>query len=413
MPTSAPPLCFTAPGSKSQTQRALILAALAEGSSTINDPLICDDSRHLGQALEDLGIQIERSPGSWHVGGGVSRLKAPVAPLDCGEGGTTLRFLAPLSSLVDGGLVLEGRGRLRSRPVAEMIQALKGLGVEARLPPRSGPPDAGSPNLPLSLERQGRPGSSVVTVNASRSSQFLSGMLMVAPCLPAGLRLAAVTGQGPAMVSRPYVEMTLAAMGAFGVQVEQQQGTFEVQPAGYSPCPAYPVEGDWSAGAFLLAAARITGRQVEVPNLNPDSVQGDRAMAGFMEELDRRRPHRFDLTHCPDLIAPLAVACAIAASDPCQIVGAAHTRLKESDRVSVLARGLERAGICVGERDDGLEIEPASGLRPTTLDPRGDHRMAMAFGLLSLREPGIRVEDPGCVSKSYPDFWDDLRRFAS
>jgi len=407
------PLRILAPGSKSQTQRALILAALAGGESTIVDPLECDDSQHLRRALQDLGVGIRCEPGHWQVSGGPDRLKTPGAPLDCGEGGTTLRFLAPMSLLVDGPLVLTGQGRLVRRPVAEMVQALESLGARALVPqaPRSPDPQIPrSPNLPLTLRRTNDPASSV-RVEVTRSSQFLSGLLMVAPCLRQGLRLETCDGS---MVSRPYVEMTLTAMEAFGVGVQQRDGAFEVFPSAYDPCEDYRVEGDWSAGAFLLAAARICGRQVEVPNLDPRSVQGDRAMAGFMEELDHDRVHRFDLTHCPDLIAPLAAACAIAAagSHPCQITGAAHTRHKESDRVSVLARGLQRAGISVSERDDGLLIQPATEVNAATLDPRGDHRMAMAFGLLRLRQPQLRVQDPGCVSKSYPRFWDDLERFA-
>lgn len=406
--SSSASLRINAPGSKSQTQRALILAALADGTSSIVAPLECDDSRHLRGALEQLGVQLTCEPGRWQVRGGVGRLQAPCAPLDCGEGGTTLRFLAPLSLLLDGPVVLEGQGRLRQRPVAEMIEALEALGV------RASNPEASGASLPLCLERRRASATDRIKVNTSRSSQFLSGLLLVAPCLQAGLQLEAARDAGPAMVSRPYVEMTLAAMAAFGAKViEQPQGTFEVQPAAYRPCPVYPVEGDWSAGAFLLVAARITGRQLEVPNLTPLSVQGDRAMAGFLEELDRQRPHRFDLTHCPDLVAPLAAACATTAgSHPCHITGAAHTRHKESDRLTVLARGLARAGVSVAERHDGLEIHPARKLVSVTLDPAGDHRMAMAFGLLGLREPGIRVEDRGCVSKSYPGFWDDLRRFS-
>ena len=396
------PLTIHAPGSKSQTQRALILAALADGETAIVRPLVCDDSRHLGQALEQLGVAIERRPGRWQVRGGVHRLRAPGAPLDCGEGGTTLRFLAPLSLLVDGPLVLEGHGRLRRRPVAEMVQALAQLGVCAETPRE---------NLPLILERTGAPGATV-EVPAARSSQFLSGLLMVAPCLAEGLGLQAASPDGPAMVSRPYVEMTLAAMAAFGVAVAEDRGTFDVGPAPYRPPRDYPIEGDWSGGAFLLAAARISGRPVEVPNLDPASVQGDRAMVAFIEELARPRTHRFDLTHCPDLVAPLAAACALAAAPhESRIVGAAHTRLKESDRLSVLALGLRRAGVAVQEHDDGLQIEPAAALQPATLDPRGDHRMAMTFGLLRLRQPGITVQDPGCVSKSYPGFWEDLARF--
>jgi 3-phosphoshikimate 1-carboxyvinyltransferase len=278
-----------------------------------------------------------------------------------------------------------------------MVAALEPLGVEARLPP-----DGGS--LPLTLRRRGEPGGRT-TLDASRSSQFLSGLLMVAPRLPAGLELALA---GP-VVSRPYVELTRRAMAAFGAAVHEHPGGFVVPPAPCRPA-AFAVEGDWSGGAFLLAAGFIAGRPVQVANLDPASPQGDRAIAGQLAELRRPRPHRFDLTHTPDLIAPLAAACVFAGA-PSVIAGAGHARLKESDRVAVLAAGLRRAGVAVDERPDGLRLEPPPRLRPARLDPRGDHRMAMAFGLLSLRQPALEVADPQCVAKSYPGFWQDLERF--
>jgi 3-phosphoshikimate 1-carboxyvinyltransferase len=392
---SSETLVLRAPGSKSLTQRALVLAALAGGQSSLLDPLECDDSRHLRGALRGLGVQIDEHAGGWRVRGGV--LRAAPGPLDCGEGGTTLRFLAPLCLLLDGPLLLEGRGRLRSRPLGELLAALEALGVEARRP-------GGGENFPLSLRRQTEPGDAA-RLSASRSSQFLSGLLMVGPALPRGLRLELA---GP-VVSRPYLELTLGAMAAFGVEVEREGDTFVVPPARYQPC-RYAVEGDWSGGAFLLAAAWISGRPLEVDNLDPASAQGDRVMPRMLAELSRPRPHRFDLRHCPDLVAPLAAACAVA-DQPSEITGAAHARLKESDRLGVLAGQLRRAGVTVEARPDGLRVEPAGRLEPASLDPHGDHRMAMAFGLLSLRQPDLRVLDPGCVSKSYPLFWEHLALF--
>ena len=399
------PLCIPAPGSKSQTQRALILAALAHGSSRLLDPLECDDTFHLRAALRQLGVKIRCQPGAWDMERSDGELQLPAAPLQCGEGGTTLRFLAPLSLLLDGPLVLEGRGRLRRRPVVEMVQALQQLGVEVQLPSAT-PPRAGL-SLPLQLQLRGAPGHACA-VETSRSSQFLSGLLLVGPSLPRGLRLEA----GPSVVSRPYVELTLRAMEAFGLEVSTSGEVFEVPPAQRQGCEAFQVEGDWSAAAFLLVAARICGRELELPNLDPRSVQGDRVMAEFLARLDRPGPHSFDLTDCPDLIAPLAVACALS-DTPCRVVGAAHTRLKESDRVSVLARGLRSAGVEAWEQQDGIRLEPPARLHPARLDPCGDHRMAMAFGLLRLRQPGIEVQEPGCVSKSYPRFWDDLKLFGA
>lgn len=399
---ACPAISLQAPGSKSQTQRALMLAALASGESRVHAPLDCDDSRYLRRALQRLGVGLRLEHGLWRVSGVGGRPRATQEPLDCGEGGTTLRFLAPLSLLLNppgAELLLEGRGQLIKRPMTEMIQALQGLGISARSlqPGRT---------LPLSLQLQQGPGRQVF-VDASRSSQFISGLLMAGPCLGSGLVLEVASE----MVSWPYVELTLAAMEAFGVTARQQGNTFTVPPGAYQAAD-FTVEGDWSAAAFLLVAGRITQRAMDLPNLLQDSQQGDRAISGFLNQLDSPGPHRFHLQHCPDLIAPLAVACALAADHPAEITGAAHVQHKESARLSVLARGLEQVGVRVEERADGLALWPArSPLRPARLDPQGDHRMAMAFGLLSLLEPGIEVMGPECVSKSYQGFWEDLELF--
>ena len=391
-------LIINAPGSKSQTQRALLLAALARGQSLLTTPLECDDSLHLRLALGALGARVEPRPdGAWQVTGLDGRPRPPADALDCGEGGTTLRFLAPLALLMDAPLRLDGHGRLGSRPQQGLLTALDGLGLTS-----SGP--GGHLTLPLTLERRARPGRQTA-VEVHRSSQFASALLMVGPCLPRGLELRL---EGT-LVSRPYLDMTLAAMRRFGVNPQERGDRLLVEPGSYTACTVQ-VEGDWSGGAFLLAAGWISGQPLKVPNLKLDSLQGDRVFADFLARLDQPGPHSFSLARCPDLVAPLAAACALAGG-PSRITDVAHARLKESDRLAVLARGLERAGVGVEEHPDGLSIQPTETLRPARLDTAGDHRMAMAFGLLSLRQPGITVEDPGCVAKSYPNFWRDLERF--
>lgn len=399
------------PGSKSQTQRALVLAALASGESSLQGPLDCDDSRHLRRALGALGAQIDASdPARWRVtgaGGDLGRRGPGDDPLAlwCGEAGTTLRFVAPLSLLTPRALLLDGSPRLRERPLDALTAALSALGVAARRP--------GDAALPLLLGRAGpiAPGARV-QVDVSRSSQFASGLLMVAPRLPGGLTVE-LTGE---IVSGPYLRLTLEAMAAFGVELAWDgRRALEVPQATYHAA-TFEVEGDWSSGAFMLAGGLIVGREIEVENLQRSSVQGDRAFADHLEVLRSGGDGElvFDLTDCPDLIAPLAAACAAGRGEveaaPAQICGAAHARLKESDRIAVLARGLRAAGVEVQERPDGLSITSCSRLHPAALDPHNDHRMAMAFGLLSLREPGIQVTEPGCVSKSYPSFWRDLEQ---
>jgi 3-phosphoshikimate 1-carboxyvinyltransferase len=385
---------ITVPGSKSHTQRALLLAALAAGESELLQPLDCDDSRHLRLALRALGAGIDEAPARWRVTGGP--LRAPSRPLWCGDAGSALRFLAPLALLVEGALTLDGSQRLRQRPLGDLIAALERLGVDARR--------GSTATLPIELRRRA-PAARDVTIDASRSSQFVSGLLLVAPLLPAGLRLE-VTG---ALVSRPYVELTLQTMRAFGAEARQIGRSYEVRPGAYA-ASRLAIEGDWSSAAFLLAAGWIAGRAVHIANVSESSSQGDRVIVGLLEELGRPRPHDVDLSDCPDLVAPLAAA-AVFAAHATEIRGVAHARQKESDRLAVLVEGLRRAGASAAERADGLRVEPAAArLHAAVLDPRGDHRMAMAFGLLSLRQPGIRAADAGCVSKSFPGFWRELER---
>lgn len=391
-------LRLSAPGSKSLTQRALALAALTEGESVLEGPLDSDDSRHLRGALQLLGASIDTSRGSsWTVRGG--SLRAPPGPVQCGDGGTVIRFLAPFALVLEPGsgeLILDGSPRLAERPLDALLSALASLGVGSRRLD-----DARA--LPVALRRTG-PAGDRVRVDSTVSSQFASGLLMVAPRLPAGL-VVEVDGN----VSRPYLDLTVGAMRAQGAVVtEAPSGTFRVEPGKYRP-GTVQIEGDWSGAAFLLAAGFVQDRQVVVENVRADSAQGDKAIVGFLEELRLPRPHSFDLTDCPDLLPPLAAA-AVFASHPSLIGGVAHARTKECDRLSTLAQGFSQAGVDVRERPDALDIQPGRPLRPARLDPRGDHRMAMAFGLLGLRCAGLEPEDRACVSKSYPDFWTVLER---
>ena len=393
---------LAAPGSKSITQRALVLAALADGTTELLGPLDCDDSRHLRAALRTVGIAVREETGDddtprWRIQGGP--LRPPDGTVFCGNAGTTLRFCAALSLLLDGPLTLDGDEHLRARPIGNLASALERLGVRSRYLGRPGCP-------PLELQRVA-PAASTVELDASRSSQFASALLLVAPRLPQGL---AVRLTGTA-VSRPYLDLTVEALRAFGATVERLSEGWRVAPGPLSGA-RFAVEGDWSSAAFLLAAGRIAGRDVRVTNLRGGSVQGDRAIVGFLEATAGPGPRSFDLVDCPDLIAPLAAVAAFA-DGATELRRVAHARVKESDRIRVLAEGLRRAGVHVDELDDGLRIRPGSTMEPAerTLDPHDDHRMAMAFGLLSLRRPGLRVANPGCVGKSFPGFWDALERF--
>lgn len=398
-------LAVSVPGSKSMTQRALVMAALALRPMVIRGALPCDDSSHLTELLRTLGIRVEWEGASVSVRPGPLRGSDRV--LFCGNGGTALRFGACLSLVADGPLHLDGDARMRERPVGPLGDALERLGVRVEYPGKPGFP-------PLRLERTG-PVPGAVEVDASLSSQFGSGLLLVAPALghPFTVRL---TGN---RVSEPYLEMTLRMMERAGIRIERPDTrTCRVFPGDYgagSP-EGFAVEPDWSSAAFVLAAGFVSGQPLRVPDLLPpeESLQGDAAFGAMLEALSSGGEIEIDLTRTPDLIAPLA-ACALYARGPVRIRGAAHTRIKECDRIAVLAGAFRKLGAAVSEHNDGLDLRPLESPPPgeVTLDDAGDHRMAMAWGVLSLRSPGIRAANPGCVTKSFPGFWETLERIRS
>lgn len=374
------------------TQRALVIAALAEGPSEVVRPLLCDDAHHLSGLLEAMGVGVEREEGRWRVT--PAPLVAPAAAQVLGNAGTAVRFGSCLSLLCEGPLTIDGNEHMRRRPLGPLTAALQSLGVDARFLARDGCP-------PVRLERRGEVGAEV-RVDGTLSSQYASGLLMVAPRLPRGLVLH-LTG---ALVSQPYLDMTVAMMQRAGAEIGRDGRTITVAPRAYRG-GELAVEVDWSGAAFLLAAGFVLERPVEVPGLPASgSLQGDAVFADFLTELHAPGPSTFDLTAAPDLIAPLAAA-ALFAKAPSSIVGAAHTRVKECDRVAVLASELAKVGATIEARDDGLEIEPLTEPRRPDgpLDPHDDHRMAMAFGIVGLRAP-LEIRNPGCVSKSFPDFFD-------
>jgi len=395
-------LQLTAPTSKSMTQRALVIAALCEGQTTIERPLHCDDSRYLIGALRAMGCEVTSTETRLDIT--PAQLVAPQEPVFCGNAGTAVRFGSCLSLICDGVLTVDGNEHMRKRPIGPLGTCLEQMGLRVTYLERDGCP-------PLRLERRSEPPAST-SIDTSLSSQYASGLLMVAPRLAQGLSLE-LSG---ALVSMPYVDMTVAMMRRAGAQIERRGRSIVVATGGYrSTSPqTLVIEPDWSAAAFVLAAARIAAIDIEVVDLpSPSaSLQGDAAFVDMLATLDRSPVdgcYQFDLTDAPDLIAPLTAACLFAAA-PSRIRGAAHTRVKECDRVAVLCTELSKLGAKLTMHDDGLDIEPLA--QPPrgqwSLDPADDHRMAMTFGLVSLRVDGIEVQSPACVGKSFPDFWDVL-----
>ncbi len=387
-----------APPSKSLTQRGLLLAALSERPCRVLNPLDCDDSRFMIGGLSALGAGFDLDPGCWTVRP-PAVLRAPAEPLFLGNAGTAVRFITGLAPLVSGAYTVDGNQVMRTRPMPGLLRALGSLGVDVRELGQSGCP-------PVRLEGGATPAGRV-ELHAGDSSQELSALLLLGAGLPAGLEIQ-VAG---ALPSRPYVEMTVTALAAFGVGV-QRSGHHRFQVGGGRPgAESYRVEGDWTSAGYPLAAAWLTGKQVHLEGVARDSVQGDRAVPRLLEQLGRPGPRTLDLGDHPDLVPTLA-ACALFADGQTEIAGVAHLRVKESDRIGVLSRELNKLGADVTERPDGMVVRPKRLLGPARLDPAGDHRLAMAFGLVSLRVADVHVENPGCVSKSYPGFWKMLEEFS-
>lgn len=396
------------PTSKSLTQRALVLAALAPGRSVVTDPLDCDDSRALRRALTALGVRITDTEQGLAVDGG-GPLRAPAHPLDLENAGTATRFCTALALLADGPVTIDGVDAMRRRPMPGLLAGLRSLGARVKehgrpaCPPITVHPPARLADLPETL-----------VLDAAGSSQQLSALLLTAPRLPSGLSIE-LAGELP---SRPYVDLTLDTLAAFGVTVDVKPGPGPHGPAIYRVEPStlrtasVTIEGDHSSASYPLAAGFLTDRPVRVVNVRADSRQGDRIFGALLEGLGQPAPRTFTLADTPD-IAPTLATCALFAQGETRLTGLLHLRIKECDRLSVLATGFRQVGADLDELADGLVIRPTHLRGNADLDPAHDHRMAMCFALLGLRLPSIRVTDHDCVTKSYPDFFEMLSHFAA
>lgn len=416
-PVSGPvEACVRPPGSKSLTNRALVCAALAAGESVLTGALVSDDTRVMIEGLERLGIPVEvtNSGTTLRVTGAGGVLPAIEADLFIGNSGTTVRFLTAMATLGHGAFRLDGVPRMRERPIQDLADALNSLGAAVRCESPGGCP-------PVEVHANGLPGGEAL-VRGNISSQFLSGLLMAAPGADSTVRLG-VDGE---LVSRPYVRMTLEVMRAFGVEVEAPDdlSAFVIEPATYA-AREYAIEPDASAASYFWAIAAITGGRVTVEGLSPQALQGDVAfveclakMGCQVESTDdsitvvgpegRLRGAKLDMNPISDTVQTLA-AVALFADGPTEVTGVAHNRHKETDRIGDLATELRRLGAAVEERADGLVITPGP-LRPALVETYDDHRMAMSLALVGLRQPGVRISNPRCTAKTYPDYFDDLAR---
>ena len=406
------------PGSKSITNRALVCAALAEGTSTLTGALVSEDTRVMIDSLRKLGVPIAEEDGgrTLVVEGCGGVLPAREAELFVENSGTTMRFLTAVASLGRGRYRIDGVERMRERPIADQIAALRALGASVESELGTGCP-------PVVVEAAGLAGGEAV-VRGDVSSQFLSGILMAAPCA-AGPVVLRVEGT---LVSVPYVEMTARVMEAFGAEVthEPDFGAIRVGAPSRYTGRRYAIEPDASAASYFLAAAAITGGEVTVEGLGEGSLQGDTRFAeclGRMGCVVRTTGDSITVTGAPlraidvdmndisDTVQTLSVV-ALFAGGTTEIRNVAHIRHKETDRLAALATELAKLGAGVVETDDGLRITPGE-LHGAEIETYRDHRMAMSLSLAGLRVPGVRILDPGCTQKTYPEYFTDLERLTT
>ncbi|MBA4860537.1 3-phosphoshikimate 1-carboxyvinyltransferase [Streptomyces sp. PSKA54] len=403
------------PGSKSITARALFLAAAADGVTTLLRPLRSDDTEGFAEGLARLGYRVGRTPGAWRIDGRPQGPAATEADVYCRDGATTARFLPTLAATGHGTYRFDASAQMRRRPLLPLTRALRDLGVDLRHEEAEG-------HHPLTVEAAGVEGGEV-TLDAGQSSQYLTALLLLGPLTRKGLRIKVTD-----LVSVPYVEITIAMMRAFGVEVRREGDVFLVPPGGYR-ATTYAIEPDASTAGYFFAAAAVTGGEVTVPGLGEGALQGD---LGFVEVLRRMGAHveigaagttvrgtgelqglKVNMRDISDTMPTLA-AIAPFASGPVRIEDVANTRVKECDRLEACAENLRRLGAEVATGPDWVEIRPgAAPLSGAEIKSYGDHRIVMSFAVTGLRVPGISFDEPGCVRKTFPGFHEafaELRR---
>ena len=407
-PASALHATVAAPPSKSYTNRAYIVAALADGEVRLDNPLFSDDTRYMREALLQFGISVEEEKTAAVVQGQGGKLKVPDREVFIGNAGTTLRFLATFATLAPGVTRLTGDERMQERPIEDLLMCLRQMSLQAESLQGNGCP-------PIEIHG-GHPPGGTLTLAGDKSSQYLTSLLLCAPYFENDTTIS-IQGE---LTSKSYVDITLNIMQTFGVAVLNEfYRTFTV-PAGqrYLARP-YQVEGDASSASYFLAAAAVTGGEVSVTNLNQDSVQGDIRFPDALEQMGCRVERREEkitvfgnplrgitihMNDMPDVVQTLAVV-ALFAEGKTTMTGIGNLKIKETDRIAALANELTRLGASVEAGDDFIIIEPGTH-QPAVVETYDDHRMAMSFAVAGLGIPGVKIKNPRCVDKSFPDFFE-------
>jgi 3-phosphoshikimate 1-carboxyvinyltransferase len=387
------------PGSKSITNRALLLAGLAKGTSRLTGALKSDDTRYMADALRAMGVTVDEPDATTFVVTSSGELKAPAAPLFLGNAGTATRFLTAALALGHGRYVVDGDEHMRKRPIKPLVEALKSLGVAIEAP-------TGCP--PVTIDATGRFDRNKVVIDAGLSSQYVSALQMAGACgsEPFEIELA-----GADIGARGYIDLTLAVMRAFGAKVTQPTpSSWLIEPTGYAATD-FVVEPDASAATYLWAAEVLTSGKIDLGVAAGDFTQPD-ARAYDMIARFPNLPAEIDGSQMQDAVPTLAVLAAFN-NTPVRFVGIANLRVKECDRIRALSTGLTqiRADLAREEGDD-LIVQSDPSLvgqhLPAEIDTFADHRIAMSFALAGLKIDGITILDPDCVGKTFPAYWQTL-----
>ena len=403
-----------APPSKSYTNRALLIAALSGGETRVMNALESDDTKYMAEALRQLGVKIEKDGDVFVVSGRGGRLDVPDEPLFLGNAGTAMRFLTTACALVDSGhVILKGNERMNERPIADLLEALGSLGVSVHSIKNDGCP-------PVLVEGGGI-GGGVTKIKGDKSSQYFTSILL---CAPYAKRDVVVDTVGE-LTSKSYIDMTIASMREFGVNVENDDyKSFKVKAGQVYHARDYVVEGDFSSASYLFAAAAITGSTVKVTGVNPGSSQGDRGFVDALVKMGCSRDEgpdwieikgpetlrgvgEIDMNSMPDVAMTLAVVAAFAEGET-KIVNAANMRIKETDRIAATVAELRKMGVDASELSDGMIVK-GGDVHGAVIDTYDDHRIAMCFAVAGLRVSGVVIKDEGCVSKTYPGFFEVLK----
>ena len=406
------------PGSKSFTNRALLVAALAKGKSQLNGALFSEDTRFMSDALKILGVSVvaDSKSCSFKVSGNGGKIPVSGAELYIGNAGTAARSLVTYVTLGNGTFVIDGDEPMRhSRPIADLLHVLGQLGVNAYSKSANG-------RLPVVVCAKGFKGGKA-QLNANKSSQFLTSLMLTAPYSDDGLEIEMI-GE----FKTPYIDITMTVMRAFGIEVDHDNyRTFRIAGRQCYQSRTYEIEPDASNASYFFAAAALTGGRVRVKNISPNSAQGDIYFVDVLEQMGcsvnryedgievigarKLKGIDIDMKAISDTSLTLA-AIAPFAEGEVNIRNIDHTRWQETDRITAMVTELTKLGVKVVEHRDGITISP-SKITPTTIDTYKDHRMAMSFSLIGLRIAGIRINDPDCVNKTFPGYFQELEKITN